>query len=156
MRLKSHPVPAWANRLIDQICTEEGVRKPSVTWQKVGRAGTSGVAWTHSIRMTVGTDRKNAKEALIHEMCHVVLGQTGALRGNRGHDAEFYAKLFEVGKRHRVGAAYIKARENGYKPRGVKAGYRLYLAQNRQPQATTLERVWGTFPPLEFPPLDKV
>lgn len=128
MRLRSYVVPAWAKKLIQEISTEERIRPPRVVWmRRKDRAVSSGRAWRNEIRLVEGTDRKGAKEVLIHEMCHVILGQKGAYLGNRGHGAEFYAKLFEIGKRHRVGAAYIKQREMWYKPQGVRAGYRLYL-----------------------------
>ncbi len=128
MRLRSYAVPAWAKKLIQAISTEERIRTPRVVWMKrKDRNSSSGVARSNTIRFVEGADRKEAKEVLIHEMCHVILGQNGAYGGNSSHGAVFYAKLFEVGKRHRVGAQYIKSKENWYKPRGVKAGYRLYL-----------------------------
>lgn len=128
MRLRSYVVPAWAKKLIQEISTEEHIRSPRVVWMKRNdRQESSARAWTNEIRFVAGSNRRYAKEVLIHEMCHVILGQKGAFRGNRGHGAAFYAKLFEVGKRHRVGVAFIKQREMWYKPRGVKAGYRLYL-----------------------------
>ena len=131
MRRKSYLVPAWATKLIDKISDEEQVFRPYVTWQKVNRLGSHGSAWSNSIRITQGIDKKRTKETVIHEMCHVILGQKGSYSKNTKHGADFYAKLFEVGRRYRIGAAYIKAHETWYKPRGVRAGYRLYLTQQK-------------------------
>jgi hypothetical protein len=90
----------------------------------------TGIAWAYTIRFRAGTNRKDQKHCLIHELVHSIMGQRG--KGNCHHNEEFYAKLFELGKRHGVGAAYIKQRENWYKPRGVKQGYSLYLRRLRE------------------------
>lgn len=133
MRLKTYKTPAWADRLIREVCANEGVRVPSVVWQKKpATMGTTGQAWGHRMRITAGLDRKACKEVVLHELVHVIQGQPGGSQYGRNHEAEFYAKLFHLGRKYRVGAAYIKRRETGYKPRGVKQGYRLYLKQLRE------------------------
>ena len=137
MRLKTYKTPTWAERLIAEVCNEEGIRVPSVTWQKRPmHRFSSGRAGRGYMRVTAGGDRKEVKQVVLHELVHVIQGHTGFSGGGYGHDAEFYAKLFEIGKRHGIGAMAIKKRENWYKPRGVKQGYRLYLRRQREAQAT--------------------
>ena len=132
MKLRSRPVPAWAKKVIAQVCTEEGIKEPRVTWQKVDRDQSSGMAWPYHFRITAGNYKKEVKEVLLHELTHCVRGQSGASKGSRGHDAEFYATLFRIAKRHQIGAAFIKRREGWYKPRGIKQGYALYLRRLRE------------------------
>jgi len=131
VRLKQYKTPAWAERLVAQVCAEEGLYPPRVVWQKrPATLSTSGVANSGRIRITAGLDRRGCKQALLHELVHVIQGQKGWR--TYGHDEEFYAKLFELGARYRVGAQYIKQKETWYKPRGVKKGYRLYLRRKRE------------------------
>ena len=132
MRLRSYKVPVWADKLIRTISAEEGIRPPRVVWMKRrDRLYSSGRAGPHEVRIVAGNNRKDQKEVVLHEMVHVIFGKSGRYGGCTSHGPEFYAKLYEIGKRHRVGAAYIKQRESWYKPRGVKAGYRLYLKNLR-------------------------
>lgn len=115
--------------MIDEVCAEEGIRPPRVRWMKRKHLFSSGKAWSWNLQVVAGTNRKEVREVLLHELTHVVMGQTAAYDAHHGE--VFYAKFFAIAKRHGIGAQFIKQREKWYKPRGLKAGYRLYLKQMR-------------------------
>lgn len=130
MRLKTVKIPVFFERLIDTIAQEEGIPSPVVNWCKRKSVYSAGNAWAGAMTIRAGSDKKDTKEIVLHEMTHIIQCEAGAST-SRAHAPEFYAKLFTLAKRHGVGAAYIKSRESWYKPRGVKEGYRLYLKQLR-------------------------
>ncbi len=128
---KKYPMPKWAVTLTQKVCREEGIRIPTITWMKQpSRVESRGTAWPYHIDLTAGTSRAGAKIVLLHELTHSVMGQKG--RSNSNHNEQFYAKFYAIGKRHGVGAKAIQKRDGWYKPRGVKAGYRLYLKRLRE------------------------
>jgi hypothetical protein len=135
MKLKEVKPPVWASKLVVEVCAEEGVRPPRVTWMRRPTQGHStGEANSSWLRVVAGNNRKEVREVLLHELTHSVLGHYGRSKGGRtryGHGAEFYAAFFAIAKRHGIGAQYIKQHESWYRPRGLKAGYRLYLRRAR-------------------------
>lgn len=120
--------PLWAQRIITEVCEEEGIEEPEVNWRhKTGRMAfspySSGHANENRLTLTAGADRKDQRLILLHELSHVI---RGAKARSYKHDADFYAKMFELVWRYGPSIGYAKSRERTYKPRGMKAGYRLY------------------------------
>ena len=109
--------PAWAAHLVARVCAEQGFPEPAeLVWRRSSRKpNTSGrtvpVGDGYRIAITTGTDRRDHRITLLHELAH---GQVG---NAHHHDAEFWAAawgLYEV-YRGRVTMRYILENEGDYK-----------------------------------------
>ncbi len=135
--------PAWAIKLCEQVCQEEGVRVPSIRWrvayappQQVSptvRAAfnipptylhSSGRAWYDWISITAGNEKRETKIVLLHELAHVIRMQK---RDDRSHGSAFYEVAWRLWRRHRCGFDNVIAREAHYKVECLKTAVRLKI-----------------------------
>lgn len=72
-RLKSRPVPAWAQDLVAQVCDEAGRQPPRhVTWWRRSDPWSSGHTSKGEgrIHVTAGTDERDQRLVVLHELAH--------------------------------------------------------------------------------------
>lgn len=111
--------PAWATRLLEDVCAERGAEVPALTWRRsrTGTAQSSGhynVA-EHRIVVTAGRERRDQRLVLLHEIAH-------ALTPGEVHGPRFWLVCWTLYRAHRVPIRYAQRREYGYK--GAREGYR--------------------------------
>ena len=69
------------------------------------------------VHVTAGSDRKDQKLVLLHELAHWLLP------AGEHHGADFWDKAWELYRRYKVPIRYAKAREGNYR-KGAIAAYR--------------------------------
>jgi hypothetical protein len=123
------PVPQWAQGLIIQVAIDEGRETlPHVIWWRrrggspwtrkfsSGRGGPPVAGnMTGSIHITAGSDRKDQKLVLLHELAHWLMPP------QEHHGARFWDKAWQLYRRYGVPIRYAKAREAQYRKGSVTA-----------------------------------
>ena len=142
--------PKWAQDLVLTVALDAGRDDvPELTWYRAGkrkvmysewgfptsrahkavktkvlppRRGSSGTAWPTlgRIHVTAGTDRKDQKLVLLHELAHW-------LTPKDHHSPRFWDKAWELYRRYRVPLRYARIREGNYRKGAL-------VAANRRPR----------------------
>ena len=95
----------------------ERFRKQS-DWKRVGSSGHCRYSlFGTRIVITAGTDRKDQKLVLLHELAHWLSPK------NEGHGPAFWDKTWELFRRYNVPIRYAKKREGNYR-KGAIAAYK--------------------------------
>lgn len=115
--------PAWATRLVDEVCTEAGVAPPLLRWRRSDRGTSTGLTRvaTGTIAVTAGTDELDQRVTLLHELAHW-LGPRPRRRHGRvaHHGAAFFQIAFGLYERHGIPAAEALEREGGRHPSALR------------------------------------
>lgn len=132
-------IPKWADELATQVCKDYGATKPPINWRKSrayrkvsesfttswgerivphrsARKFSSGVTYPTRIGITAGTDRKDQKLVLLHELAHW-------LTPKEHHSVVFWEKAFELYRRYKVPMRYAQQREYRYR-KTARIGYK--------------------------------
>ena len=127
--------PKWAQDLVLQVALDEGRDDvPDLTWHRArSRPGvlygdtiadlshtpqqSSGRASRNRIHVTAGTDRKDQKLVLLHELAHW-------LTPGEHHSARFWDKAWELYRRYKVPLRYARVREGSYRKGALVAARR--------------------------------
>jgi hypothetical protein len=115
--------PAWAMRLVADVCGDAGVLQPVVRWRHAARSASSGVTRrpAGSISVTAGTDLLDQRLTLLHELAHWLGPQPRRRRGRAAHhDADFYATAFRLYREHEIPDAEALSREGGRYPSALR------------------------------------
>jgi hypothetical protein len=111
--------PAWAIRIVDEVCGTAGVRPPLLRWRRGARTSSTGLARVTegTITVTAGSDRLDQRLTLLHELAHWLGPRTRRRRGRVvHHDAAFFEIAFGLYRRYRVPIAAALEREAGRHP----------------------------------------
>ena len=112
-------VPLWAQDLAIRVAVDEGRDDlPDLRWRRSrGHTFSSGKAFyaTGRVVITAGTDRRDQKLVVLHELAHWLLKE--------GHTSRFWDKAWEFYRRYKVPILYAKQREGIYR-KGALVAYR--------------------------------
>lgn len=115
--------PAWASRLVDEVCAAAAVEPPLLRWRRSARSTSTGVARVTegTISVTAGTDELDQRVTLLHELAHW-LGPRPRRRHGRvpHHGAAFFQTAFELYRRHGIPAEEALEREGGRHPSALR------------------------------------
>ncbi|MDP9468959.1 MAG: hypothetical protein M3P32_09525 [Chloroflexota bacterium] len=115
--------PAWAERLVEEVCTAAAVPSPLLRWRRTRRSSSSGATRVEAgtISVTAGTDELDQRLTLLHELAHW-LGPRSRRRRRRiiHHDAAFFTTAFELYRRHGIPDAAALEREGGRHPSALR------------------------------------
>lgn len=122
--------PLWAQRIVTDVCAAENIEEPEVNWRR-SRTNywSSGQASRRHMTITAGTERKDQRLVLLHELSHVILMQQSNHDGH--HPPELFAKVFELVWKYGPNIKWAKEREFSYRV-AAKAGYKQYRAQIKE------------------------
>lgn len=123
--------PAWATRLVEEVCAAAAQPQPAVRWRRASRLASSGVARRTSgtISVTAGTDELDQRLTLLHELAHWIGPWPRRRRGRTlHHDGAFYAAAFGLYRAHGIPDAEVLAREGGRYPSALRHARVLGLA----------------------------
>jgi hypothetical protein len=115
--------PAWAARMVDEVCTAAGVSPPLVRWRHAARSASSGVARTTvgTVSVTAGTDLLDQRLTLLHELAHWLGPRPHRRRGRIAHhDGAFFERAFELYRRHGIPDSEALEREGGRHPSALR------------------------------------
>jgi len=115
--------PAWAARLVEEVCNAAGVPPPVLRWRRAARSASSGVAHVTvgTISVTAGTDELDQRLTLLHELAHWLGTRPRRRRGRvTHHDAAFFMTAFELYRRHGIPDAEALERESGRHPSALR------------------------------------
>lgn len=129
--------PAWAEKLIlDAIlfCHEKGFashnRLPDIVWKiptegrfninknktiRVRRRGSSGVCFPDSILISAGSERRDCKLVILHEVAHWVMPLY-----ERKHSKDFWKIAWALYRHFKLPIQYCRQREGEYKKNSIK------------------------------------
>lgn len=100
--------PAWAVDLVERVCADAGVERPLLRWRRRARETSSGVTRRASgtVAVVAGSDEADQRLTLLHELAHWLVPVRARRRraGATHHDARFYARAFELYRRHAIPA----------------------------------------------------
>jgi hypothetical protein len=115
--------PAWATRLVDEVCTTAGMRPPLLRWRRAPRSTSTGLTrvMAGTISVTAGTDELDQRVTLLHELAHWLGPRPRRRRGRViHHDAAFFQVAFELYRRHGIPDAEALEREGGRHPSALR------------------------------------
>lgn len=115
--------PAWAARLVLEVCGEAGVATPSLRWRRAARPTSSGVTRREqgSVAVTAGEDPLDQRLTLLHELAHWLAEPPRRRRGRATHHgAGFYRVAFDLYARYGIPAAEAISREGGRYPSSIR------------------------------------
>lgn len=115
--------PAWAARLVEEVCAVAGVPQPRLLWRRAARIASTGLARVTlgTISVTAGTDELDQRLTLLHELAHWLGPRFRRRRGRVvHHDAAFFATAFELYRRHGIPDADALEREAGRHPSALR------------------------------------
>lgn len=122
--------PAWAEALVDEVARDYGIARPKLKWRRGRRIATyeqvpftrtewvlregrtrytSGKAHAEvGITISAGTDRRDQRIVLLHELAHIVRTTDDP---KAGHDKAFWRIAWGMFERYGVGPKYALWRE---------------------------------------------
>ncbi len=115
--------PAWAQRLVEDVCTSAAVPPPILRWRRAARSASSGVARqaAGTISVSAGTDELDQRLTLLHELAHWLGPRPQRRRGRVAHhDADFFSRAFELYRRHGIPDGEALKREGGRHPSALR------------------------------------
>lgn len=127
------PDHAVLTDLADKVCSVWGVAAPPIEWAetKVAFAHSDGLVMPHRdywLSEAVDEPNQHYALALLHEVSHWILRRK--IGRKVGHVKEFYAFLYalveEWGEPYGLTPEHARDDEVQYKPRGAKAGWRMF------------------------------
>src|SRR4051794_37608637 len=93
--MTSTSMPDWASTITTEVVRSAGVRMPVINWKTgTGHPGTSGSTSKERINITAGTDEKDQKLVLLHELAHWIMIERHGMR--EGHTPLFWAVAFDL------------------------------------------------------------
>ncbi len=117
--------PRWAQRLMARMAHDYKVVAPYLHWKTRRSPSSSGYCTLHGgvIGVGAGSDKQDARLALLHEMCHnILLKLVPEYRGE--HDARFYDFLWPIIRRYRFPMKVALVFEGSHHRRTVALTYR--------------------------------
>lgn len=122
-------VPTWATSLVGAVCAEAGVQEPTYfQWRHRPGPSSSGDTWFGAdtiIRIAAGTDDRDTRLVVVHELAHFVLGARRDQRGRGvGHDEIFWNLVFDLYARHGIDLRYAVEREAADYPSSLRTAAR--------------------------------
>ena len=117
--------PRWATRLLHKMARDYKIAPPTLRWKTRHVRLSSGFCTLRGDAVGVGegSDRQDARLALLHEMCHnILLKQVPEYRGE--HDARFYDFLWPIIRRYRFPMKVALAFEGRHHKHTVALTYR--------------------------------
>lgn len=140
----TYSTPQWAIELVEQVCKDYARSKPLElqwfdrtqntkrmyiehhedgrrTWQTEPIRSSSGTTWAYrqKIHISAGSDVKDQKLVLLHELAHHILNKTKKGRG-QGHTTKFWKLAFELYERYGIDMKTAFNREKGYRATAAK------------------------------------
>ena len=115
--------PAWAVRLVEEVCAAAGVPAPDLRWRRAERSASTGLARVDAgtISVTAGTDPIDQRLTLLHEVAHWLGPRPRRRRGRVAHhDAAFFERAFELYRRHGIPDVEALEREGGRHPSALR------------------------------------
>ncbi len=118
--------PPWARELTTEVCVAAGVPEPRLSWRRVAREPSSGVARVEAgtVSVSAGTHELDQRLTLLHELAHWSAHRPIAGRRRRGrrahHDAAFYARAFGLYRAHGIADADALALESRRYPSALR------------------------------------
>jgi hypothetical protein len=115
--------PAWARSLVLEVCSQADTSLPRLTWRARNRPTSSGVTRRSegAITLVAGLDPLDQRLTLLHELAHWLTPLSRRRRGGaRHHDAGFYARAFELYRRHGVPDAAALSGESARYPSSLR------------------------------------
>ena len=120
--------PAWARSLVLEVCAQADAPLPRLSWRTRDRPTSSGVTRRadDAITLVAGTDPLDQRLTLLHELAHWLTPLPRRRHGRaRHHDAGFYARAFDLYRRHGVPDATALAGESSRYPSSLTHARRL-------------------------------
>jgi hypothetical protein len=145
VREMAQKVPVWAFKLTLRVCVECDRPMPRMTWHKGTASYSSGRTWLSTngerprVHLTAGTDTKDQRLVLLHELAHAMLP------ASEHHSDRFWKLAFLLYKRYGVPIRYATKREANYRKNsafGVAAIRRI-----QSPWRTSVNASSGTTSP---------
>lgn len=100
--------PTWATAIVDQVCADAGVERPTLSWRRRRSEHSTGVARRSAgaIAVRAGSDPLDQQLTLLHELAHWI-GPAPARRGRRTthHGRAFYRIAFRLYRHHGLATA---------------------------------------------------
>jgi len=107
--------PKWAQDLTIQVALNERAESlPDLRWRHRKKQHSSGITYPDHITITAGTDRKDQRLLLLHELVHWLLP-------GEHHSDRFWDKAFELYRRYGVPMLYARKREMQYRKAALPA-----------------------------------
>ena len=117
--------PNWARRLVSRMSGDYQVSLPTLNWKTRRVVSSSGYCNLNGrvIGVGAGSDKQDARLAVLHEMSHLILILTvDEYQGQ--HDDCFYDFLWPIIRRYRFPMKEALEREAGHHRRVVARTYR--------------------------------
>ena len=116
-------IPKWVKDLVKQVALDEGRTDiPEIKWRKskdLTRECTSGVTYTTAtpvkIRIVAGSNKREQKWILLHELCHWLTPN------GEHHSIVFYDKAFELYRRYRIPMKWASLKEGAYRKKSIQS-----------------------------------
>lgn len=100
--------PAWAERLVELVCAEADVARPTLSWRRRRSEHSTGVArrLAGAIAVRAGSDAIDQRLTLLHELAHWIgPAPSRRRRGATHHGLAFYRIAFRLYGRHGMAVA---------------------------------------------------
>ncbi len=131
--------PKWASNLIARMSEDYQVPPPRLHWTKRRKKTSSGSISLLKLEIDIGegSDKQDARLAVLHEMVHHILLERHQPQYNGEHNDQFYDFFWPIIRRYRfpmkVAIAYEKVGNSGAK-------------RHRQTVTRTYRRAGGRLP----------
>lgn len=114
-------LPAWAEDLAAEVTAKYGGDKPpiAINWRRSrDNAKSTGRARFDRIVVTAGSERRDQRLVLLHELAHWIVGP------ECWHDATFWDMAWKLYREYNVPSRYALDRESRYRAEAVNAALR--------------------------------
>jgi hypothetical protein len=122
-------MPAWAERIVHDVCRNAKMPIPAVEWKHREGIHSSGLCYPANFRnmagriiIRCGWDDNDAKLVLLHELAH-------HLTPTHNHSHQFWKVAMRLYKKYRLNPEYVLSRESGYRKASVKAFEQVFRSQ---------------------------